>query len=258
MISGMAGINHFRVIKMLSIEGMPNNRPAFTLTKWSLYFGTAPSKLVTPTMNKEYAEARTASTWKKYTSIGIERIEPPPPNKPRIIPMPIENRYPTVSILTECCDKSFTERTIKRCVFSQIESNAIVFYDKHVREFISEFFTKIFSFLARRKLAENKTIVFYSINNFYLNPDLFLIRIFEILGQPHQIYQFLIGSDLHTESFWLPPCYSELIKLLLFNSNLINGAHRLFFCFSIPRIYYLKFHIGQPFINESKLFGRRF
>jgi hypothetical protein len=58
----MAGTTHFRVTKIAAIDGMPKTRLVLILTRWSLYLGIAPTRLVTPTMNKEYAEAMTAST----------------------------------------------------------------------------------------------------------------------------------------------------------------------------------------------------
>src|SRR5690606_30445574 len=58
-------------------------------------------------MNNEYAEAVTASSLKIYTRIGIERIDPPPPIRPRISPTKTENKYPNHSIGTSArgvCD----------------------------------------------------------------------------------------------------------------------------------------------------------
>lgn len=63
--SGIAGIIHFRVKKMLMTEGIPKRNPVLILTVLSLYLGIAPTKLVTPTMNNEYADANTASTLKR-------------------------------------------------------------------------------------------------------------------------------------------------------------------------------------------------
>ncbi len=51
--SGMDGTIHLRVQKMLRIDGRPNKNPVRIFTKCSLYFGTAPAKLVTPTINSE-------------------------------------------------------------------------------------------------------------------------------------------------------------------------------------------------------------
>ena len=50
----------------------------------------APAKLVAPTINKEYAEAKTGSILNRYTRIGIESIEPPPPSKPNKKPIKTE------------------------------------------------------------------------------------------------------------------------------------------------------------------------
>ena len=63
--SGIAGTIHLRVQKIAMMEGMPNRMPVFKLISCSRYFGIAPTKLVTPTMNNEYADAITGSTPKR-------------------------------------------------------------------------------------------------------------------------------------------------------------------------------------------------
>jgi len=60
-ISGIDGTIQCRVQKILMIEGIPNNIPVRIFTKCWRYFGIAPTRLVTPTINNEYAEARTGS-----------------------------------------------------------------------------------------------------------------------------------------------------------------------------------------------------
>lgn len=53
IISGMDGTTHRRVQKMLMMEGIPKRTPVRTFIKCWRYFGIAPAKLVTPTMNSE-------------------------------------------------------------------------------------------------------------------------------------------------------------------------------------------------------------
>ena len=54
-------------------------------------------------------------------------------------------------------------------------------------------------------MAKNKTIIFYTVDDLYLNGHFFLIRVLEIIGKTHEVNQFLVRSDLDTESLWLQP-----------------------------------------------------
>ena len=38
-------------------------------------------------MNREYAVAAFSSSENKYAKTGTDKMEPPPPNKPRVIPI---------------------------------------------------------------------------------------------------------------------------------------------------------------------------
>lgn len=51
--SGNAGTINLRVKKMVTMEGIPNRKPVLIFTKWSRYLGTAPAKLVVPTIKSE-------------------------------------------------------------------------------------------------------------------------------------------------------------------------------------------------------------
>ena len=85
--SGIIGSKNFRVKKTVTIEGSPNNketRKSINLFKWLLI---APTKLVEPTINNEYEVAVSGERWKRYTSSGTVRIDPPLPVIPSDIPI---------------------------------------------------------------------------------------------------------------------------------------------------------------------------
>jgi hypothetical protein len=50
-------------------------------------------------MKSEYAVAATASIAKRYTKTGTVRMLPPPPIKPRAIPINIDAMYPKITII---------------------------------------------------------------------------------------------------------------------------------------------------------------
>jgi hypothetical protein len=65
-----------------------------------------------PTIKSEYAEAVTGSMRNRYTRMGIDRIEPPPPSKPRIRPMPTDATYPMISINKKYTPPVCAQRTV--------------------------------------------------------------------------------------------------------------------------------------------------
>jgi hypothetical protein len=85
--SSTNGIKNCRVKKTVTIAGKPKNketRRSINLFKWLLI---APTKLVEPTINNEYEVAVSGERWKRYTSSGTVRIDPPLPVIPSDIPI---------------------------------------------------------------------------------------------------------------------------------------------------------------------------
>ena len=97
--AGMAGTKNFRVAKTAAIEGIPKMIAVLIFTKPCLYFGRAPTRLLAPTINKEYAVASTGSTPNKYTRTGTVKILPPPPIKPSETPINTDAKYPIISMI---------------------------------------------------------------------------------------------------------------------------------------------------------------
>jgi hypothetical protein len=94
----MDGTIHLRVAKTAKIEGAPKTKAVFTWTNPCLNLGQTPTKLLNPTINREYAVASTGSTPKRYTKTGTVKMEPPPPIKPKDIPITIEANNPKTII----------------------------------------------------------------------------------------------------------------------------------------------------------------
>src|SRR5699024_10033423 len=63
--SGIAGTRSFLVRNTAIMEGTPKTIVVLRLTKPCLYFGNTPTRLVVPTINNEYAVAKTGETPKK-------------------------------------------------------------------------------------------------------------------------------------------------------------------------------------------------
>lgn len=60
----------------------------------------APKVEETPTTKREYAVAVTGLTANKYTKIGTDRIEPPPPISPKTIPIKRAPKYPKICVIS--------------------------------------------------------------------------------------------------------------------------------------------------------------
>lgn len=58
-----------------------------------------PTKLVSPTMNSEYAVDKTGSIWNRYTNMGTVSMDPPPPISPSESPIKMAPIYPMISML---------------------------------------------------------------------------------------------------------------------------------------------------------------
>ena len=61
-----------------------------------LRFFIEPTREVIPTINKEYAVAKTGLTPNTYTRIGKDNIDPPLPINPRINPTKNAPKYPKI------------------------------------------------------------------------------------------------------------------------------------------------------------------
>ena len=85
--SGIFGTIHVRVQNIAAAEHKPNVIPARVSNRCSFCFTHAPIRLVVPTMNSEYDEAVITSKENRYTKIGMESNDPPPPISDNTMPM---------------------------------------------------------------------------------------------------------------------------------------------------------------------------
>ena len=84
-------------------------------------FRIVPTMLVVPTINNEYDEATTTSRENRYTRIGTDKIDPPPPIIPNKRPTPISEAYPKISMIIFCCS------TVVLNLFDSFEEDADVY-----------------------------------------------------------------------------------------------------------------------------------
>ena len=98
IICGIEWTINVRVKKTVIIDGTPKMMAVLNFTSPFLKYVNDPTKLVEPTIKREYVVANTASKWKRYTKTGTVNMLPPPPISPKEIPISIEAIYPAISI----------------------------------------------------------------------------------------------------------------------------------------------------------------
>src|SRR5690606_6340536 len=97
--------------------------------------------------------------------------------------------------------------------------------NKRAREFRLQFAPELISLQARREPTENQTVVFHSVDYFYMNSDFLLIGILEIVRQPHQIDKFLISAYLHAVAFGVETFDLEIVEFLLVDDDEVDGLY---------------------------------
>src|SRR5687768_9630943 len=129
--------------------------------------------------------------------MGIDKMEPPPPSKPRMMPMPMEAKYPRISI--------------------RVPLQALIFYYKRVRKLFLYFRAELLSLWSIRKLPQDQPVVLNALKNFHLHRHLFLIGVFKIIRETHKVDKLLVRAYLNAVSFWRKPGDFKIIELIFFN-----------------------------------------
>src|SRR5690606_9290340 len=78
--------------------------------------------------------------------------------------------------------------------------------------------------------------------------------VLQVVGQPHQVDQFLISTDLNAVALWTQPGDFKLIELLLFNQHVVDSSGWVA-GLAVSGVNHFQPDIGEPLVNKPQLFG---